>query len=275
MTTAREVAEIIELWAPLSIQESWDNAGFCTGLPQTQVKGVLLCLDVTHDVIEEALALGTNMIISHHPLIFHGLKQLCGQDEVAKMIIKALKHDLVIYSSHTNADKVEVGVSGLMAKMLDLQDVKILNPDSHHTPVTSNVTSVSAVATPVGLGMVGNLPSPQETHSFLQTVKQIFKIPCLRVSPLTVQTIRRVAVCGGSGSSLIGQARERGADIYLSGDFSYHHFFPTSGEMMIADVGHYESEIGIVYQLAHLLSKKNLTFAVSITKHNTNPIHYF
>ncbi|MCL2727722.1 MAG: Nif3-like dinuclear metal center hexameric protein [Bacteroidales bacterium] len=261
--TAREVAAMIEAWAPLSIQESWDNAGFCVGLPQAPVRGVLLCLDVTPKVIEEALELGADMIISHHPLIFHGFRQLCGQNEVARMVALAIKSDLVIYSSHTNADKVASGVSGVMAEMLALQNIEILHPDKQ-----------SVLEGPVGLGVVGNLPSPQEVHSFLQMVKRIFHLSCLRVGAEFVPVINRVAVCGGSGSSIIPQALESGADIFLSGDIGYHHFFSLEKKMMIADIGHYESEIGIVQKFARMLSEKNVNFAVHITKNNTNPIQY-
>jgi len=264
--TAREVAAMIEAWAPLSIQETWDNAGFCVGLPQTPVRGVLLCLDVTPQVIEESLDLGANMIISHHPLIFHGFKQLCGQDKVARMVAWAIKSDLVIYSSHTNADKVASGVSGVMAEALGLQHVAVLDPDEQHH--TGSV---------VGLGLVGDLPAPQETYSFLQMVKRVFCLSSLRVSAEFVPTVHRVAVCGGSGSPLIPQAWERGADIFLSGDIGYHHFFSLDKKekkMMIADIGHYESEIGIVQKFARMLSEKNVNFAIHTTKCNTNPIQY-
>ena len=261
--TAREVAAIIEDWAPLSIQESWDNAGFCVGSPHMPVEGVLCCLDVTPQVLEEALALGSNMVISHHPLIFQGLKQLCGQNQVAQMVTQAIKSNLVVYSCHTNVDKVATGVSGVMAKTLDLQNVTILNPDKK-----------SPEEGVIGLGLVGNLPAPQEVHSFLEAVKRHFHVACLRVGPLFIPTIQKVAVCGGSGSALIPHALESGADIFLSGDISYHHFFATNQKMMIADIGHYESEIGIVQKLARLLLEKNVNFAVHTTKSNTNPIHY-
>jgi len=268
--TAREVAAIIESWMPLSIQEAWDNSGFCVGLPQTQVRGVLLCLDVTSSVLEEAMAVGANLIVSHHPLIFHGVKQLCGQNEVARIVATAIKQDLVIYSAHTNADKVATGVSGVIAQMLGLQDLETLSPEA---PATSS--EVSATSLQVGLGMVGNLPAPLEVHLFLSEVKRLFNLPCLRVSSFSIPFIRRVALCGGSGSSLISKALDASADIFLSGDISYHHFFSTEGKMMIADIGHYESEIGIIHKLEQLLSEKNLTFAVSIAKNNTNPIYYF
>jgi dinuclear metal center YbgI/SA1388 family protein len=262
--TAREVAAIVESWAPLSIQEAWDNAGFCVGLPQTQVSGVLLSLDVTPSVIDEAIALGANLIISHHPLIFGGIKQLCEQDEVARMVATAIRSDLVIYSSHTNADKVTTGVSGIMANMIGLVEVEVLSPDNY-----------AALEETVGLGIVGNLHPPQEVRQFLHGVKRIFGLSSLRVGPLTVPVIRRVAVCGGSGSSVISKALESKADIFLSADMKYHDFFLLLGEMVIADMGHYESEIGIIHKMAQLLLEKNLTFAVSITKNNTNPINYF
>ncbi|MCL2502809.1 MAG: Nif3-like dinuclear metal center hexameric protein [Bacteroidales bacterium] len=262
--TAREVAAVLEAWAPLSIQESWDNAGFCIGLPQTEVKGVLLCLDVNLAVVEEALQVGANMIISHHPLIFQGLKQICGQNELARVVAKAIQHDLVLYAAHTNADKVSSGVSGQMADLLGLVEQEILRPDEQ-----------ADAASPIGLGIIGNLSGPEEVRSFLLRVKQCFALSCLRTGPLHTAQIRRVAVCGGSGSSLIAQAQKRGADIFLSGDISYHHFFPGEGPMIVADMGHYESEIGIIGRFVQVLSEKNLTFAVHTTRHSANPVHYF
>jgi len=262
--TALEVAAVLEDWAPLSIQESWDNAGFCIGLPQTEVKGVLLCLDVTPAVIDEALSLGANMIISHHPLIFQGLKQICGQNELALMVAKAIQHNLVLYAAHTNADKVFSGVSGQMADVLGLIEQEIHQPEDQPELISS-----------VGLGIIGNLPEPEESRSFLLRVKQCFKLSCLRTGPLHTSLIRRVAVCGGSGTPLIAQAQKRGADIFLSGDISYHHFFPGDGHTIIADMGHYESEIGIINRFVQVLSEKNLTFAVYTTQCCANPVYYF
>jgi len=261
--TAREVAAVLEAWAPLSIQESWDNAGFCLGLPQTEVKGVLLCLDLSLAVVEEALQVGANMIISHHPLIFQGLKQICGQNETARIVAKAMQHDLVVYAAHTNADKVFSGVSGQMAALLGLKEQEILQPDE------------ASSASTIGLGIIGNLPQPEETRSFLLRVKQCFALSCLRTGPLHTTLISKVAVCGGNGSALIAQAHKRGADIFLSGDIGYHHFFSGETPMIVADMGHYESEIGIIDRFVQVLSEKNLTFAVYRTQHSANPVHYF
>jgi dinuclear metal center YbgI/SA1388 family protein len=258
--TAREVAAILEEWAPLSIQESWDNAGFCIGLPQTEVTGVLLCLDLSMQVIDEALSMGANMIISHHPLIFQGIKQICGQNELARMVAKAIRHDLVVYAAHTNADKAMSGVSGQMADLLGLEDREILLPDP---------------ASPTGLGIIGNLSKPQETKQFLLMIKQVFKLSCLRTGPLHSPQVHRIALCGGSGAKLISHAQKRGADIFLSGDISYHHFFPGEGPMIIADMGHYESETGIIQRFVQVLSEKKPTFVVYTTQCSANPVHYF
>jgi len=262
--SAQEVADVLEAWAPLSIQEPWDNAGFCIGLPQTEVNGVLLCLDISMEVIEEALSIGANMIISHHPLIFQGLKQICGQNEPARIVAKAIQHDLVVYAAHTNADKVFSGVSGQMADLLGLEERQILRAD--------NRTDMDA---PVGLGIVGNLPQPEESRNFLLRVKQCFKLSSLRTGPLHASIIRKVAVCGGSGAPLIVQAQKCGADIFLSGDISYHHFFPGDGSMIVADMGHFESEIGIIDRIVQVLLEKKPTFAVRTARCNINPVHYF
>jgi dinuclear metal center protein, YbgI/SA1388 family len=257
---ACELASVIESFAPLTWQEAWDNSGFCVGSPQTPVKGVLLCLDLTEAVLEEALSLGANMIISHHPLIFQGLKQLCEQNETARLVAKALRQDMVIYACHTNLDKAPEGVSRVVADALGLKDLMILRPE---------------LSASEGLGLVGNLPEPEALPTFLQRLKGLLQLPYIRTSPHILSQVERVAICGGSAASLMPEALRAGADIFLGGDFRYHDFFPLDPPMMIADIGHYESEIGIIDRLFHILSEKKPNFAVYITRINTNPIYYF
>ena len=257
---ACEVAAWIEAFAPVAWQEAWDNSGFSVGSPQTPVKGVLLCLDATDAVLEEALSLGANMIISHHPLIFQGLKQLCEQNETARLVAKALRQNMVIYSSHTNLDKAPEGVSKALAKAIGLENTAALRPE----PPLSQ-----------GLGLLGELPQAESLTAFLQRLKTILGLPYIRTSPHILSQVRRVGICGGGAASLMPDALRAGVDIFLGGDFRYHDFFPQDPPMMIADIGHYESEIGIIDRLFHILSEKRPNFAVYITKINTNPIYYF
>ena len=255
----KDIVAVIEEFAPLSIQEGWDNSGLCVGSPDDEVTSAIFALDCTEALVDEAVACGADMIITHHPLIFSGLKKISPDDQVGAAVIKAIKNGIAIYAAHTNADKVIAGVSGAMAAKLGLADVRILSEDGEGT----------------GLGVVGDLPRSLTADEAVALVKEKFGLKMLKASRPSDGLISRVAMCGGSGSSLIGAARRSGAQLYISGDISYHNFFTPEG-FMIMDIGHYESEIEIVNILFSLIMKKFPTFAVRITQNiNSNPIYYF
>ena len=255
----KDIIKVIEDFAPLSVQEGWDNSGLCIGSPEAEVKGVLLALDCTPELVDEAVACGADMIVTHHPLIFSGLKKITPDTKVGLAVMKAISAGVSIYAAHTSADKVLAGVSGDMARKLGLTDVEILQKDGDET----------------GLGVVGNLPAPLTSQQALALVKDSFGLKVMKTSKPLEGLVSRVAMCGGSGGSLIGEARRSGAQLYISGDISYHNFFTEDG-FMIMDIGHYESEIDIVEILFALLKKNFPTFAVRITQNlNSNPIYYF
>ena len=255
----RDVVAAIEEFAPLGIQEKWDNSGLCIGSPEDEVNSVLLGLDCTPELVDEAVACGADMIVTHHPLIFSGLKKISPDDLVGAAVIKAVKAGISIYAAHTSADKVIAGVSGAMAARLGLGNVTILDEDGDGT----------------GLGVVGDLPEAVTAAEAVKLVKERFSLKAMRTSRPVEGKISRVAMCGGSGGSLIAAAQAAGAQLYISGDISYHNFFTKEG-FMIMDIGHYESEIEIVDILFSLLRKKFPTFAVRITQNlYSNPIFYF
>ena len=255
----KEITQVIEAFAPLSIQEGWDNSGLCVGSPDDEVTSILIGLDCTEKLIDEAIECGADMIVTHHPLIFSGLKKISPEDTVGAAVIKAIRAGICIYAAHTNADKVIAGVSGAMAAKLGLSDIKILDEDGEGT----------------GLGVIGNLPSPISSEQAIALVKDRFSLKMIKTSAPLNKPISRIAMCGGSGSSLIRNAMNAGADLYISGDISYHNFF-TPENFMLMDIGHYESEIEIVDILFSLITKKFPTFAVRITQNiNSNPIYYF
>lgn len=255
----RDIIQIIEDFAPLSIQEGWDNSGLCVGSPEDEATSVLLGLDCTEQLVDEAIECGADLIITHHPLIFSGLKKISPDDQIGAAVIKAVRAGISIYAAHTNADKVIAGVSGAMAARLGLKDVEILEEDGDGT----------------GLGVVGNLPEPVSAEEATALVKERFSLKMVKTSAPVGCKISRIAMCGGSGSSLIESARRSKAQLYISGDISYHHFFTPKG-FMIMDIGHYESEIEIVDILFSLIKKNFPTFAVRITQNiNSNPIYYF
>ena len=255
----KDVTKVIEEFAPLAIQEKWDNSGLCIGSPDAPVSSVLFGLDCTPELVDEAIECGADMIVTHHPLIFSGLKKISPEDMVGEAVIKAIKAGISIYAAHTNADKVIAGVSGAMAAKLALQNVEILSEDGEGT----------------GLGVVGDLPEPMTAQQMVAFVKERFGLQAMRTSKLIDGEIKKVALCGGSGGSLISAAKAAGAQLYLSGDISYHNFFTPEG-FMLMDIGHYESEIEIVDILFSLVKKNFPTFAVRITQNiHSNPIFYY
>ena len=257
----KEIISLIEDYAPLKLQASFDNSGLLCGDPERELTSILLCIDVTEEVVKEAIDKGHNLIISHHPLIFSGLKHITPATYVERCVIDAIKHDITIYAAHTNMDVVANGVSGRMADKLDLYHRQVLQPEGD--PMAGN-----------GFGIIGKLQQPVESMAFLQQVKEIFRCDRLRHTTPHTPSIQRVAVCGGAGASFFKQALAGQADIYISGDFKYHDFFLTENRIMIADIGHYESEQFTKEIFYEILTKKISTFAVQFSEINTNPIKY-
>lgn len=360
-----DIASWIEEVAPLSFQEDYDNAGLLIGLPDQEVSGVLLTIDVTEAVIDEALALGFNMIVAHHPLIFKGLKKITGKNEVQRCVLKAIKSGIAVYAAHTNLDNVFVnGVSSKMADILQLTNRKTLLPvenkliklvtfvpELHSYRVRDALFAAGAgtigdydacsynikgtgtfragegthpfvgqigelhnetevrievvlpeylqnkvvealieshpYEVPVydlyqlqnawdlcGAGIIGQLPKPVDELRFLAEVKQKFKTSVIRHTRLLNKPIQKVALCGGAGSFLISKAIAAAADIYITGDIKYHEFFDAENKIILADIGHFESEQFTKDIFYEIIRKKMPTFAVQISELETNPINY-
>ncbi len=256
----KDITSAIEAFAPLSIQESWDNSGLIIGSPEREVHGILLGFDCTAELVDEAVERGADMIVTHHPLIFGGIKKIAPEDPVGLAVLKAAAAGIAVYAAHTTADKVLAGVSGAMARRLGLGDIQILDEEPGG----------------YGLGAVGNLPRPMEGMEFIEYVKSRFGLKVARCSRVPDVPVERVAMCGGSGGSLIGNARAAGAQAYLCGDISYHHFFTTK-DFMVIDIGHFEGEVEIVEILFSLLRKKFPNFAIStsVRLETSNPVFYY
>ncbi len=258
MIKAKDIIGAIEEFAPGHIQEDWDNSGLMIGDTEREVTSALLALDCTMDVVNEAIERGCGMIVTHHPLIFKGLNKIGVESQQEKMINKIIKNDIVVYSVHTNIDKVPEGVSGIMADKLNLGEREVLAKSDQEGS---------------GLGIVGNLREEMTSDDFISLVKKSFSLSVLKSSAPLQKCIKRVALCGGSGGSLISGAVKSGADVYISGDISYHNFFCEEG-FMIIDIGHYESEIGVIDLLISIILKKFPTFAVLRSERSKNPIYY-
>lgn len=254
--TVGDIARTIEAFAPKNLQESYDNAGLQTGDMSMHVTAVLVCLDVTEDILEEARQRHCNMIVSHHPLIFKGLKQLIGANATQRVVIEALKSDIAVYSAHTNLDSVAEGVSFEMANTLELENPQILAPRPDGS----------------GLGVTG-YTSPTPKLEFLRRVKDTFNVKALRFSSQSPQlVIRKVALCGGSGASLLNEAIEQKADIYITGDLKYHDYTAYGSEILLADIGHFESELCACRILRRVISDKFPDFPVLLSEREQNPV---
>jgi len=364
MPTVADLARALERTAPLAYQESYDNAGLQCGDPQAEISGVLIALDCTPAVIDEALARGCNVVLVHHPVIFRPLKRLTGASEVEQTIIKAIKNDVAIYAAHTNLDNVRHGVNRKLADKLGLTNLRILDPKSGtlgklvtyaspaysdavlqalyaagaghvgdysecsfrsdglgtYTPGAGTTPFQGAPGQPettaeqrlevllplhlqgrvlqalrqahpyeevayeliklenshqdVGAGMVGELAEPLSPADFRQRLREALLVPVVKHTEFA-RPIRTVALCGGAGSFLIGRARAAGADAFVTGDLKYHEYFGAEGQLMLCDVGHFESEqfTGEIFQ--DLLSANfGSTFAVLIAQTLTNPVRY-
>ena len=362
--TVKSICELIEEVAPLALQESYDNAGLLVGNSQMEVTSVLVCIDITEEVIEEAIQKNCNLIISHHPLIFSSLKRLTGQNEVQRCVAKAIKNDIAIYAAHTNLDNVLQGVNGKIAEKIGLVNNRILQPkqnallklityvprlhsyavrqalfnagageignydscsfnmegvgtfqandsakpfvgnanELHSEPETRievilpeylkfKVLEVLLKTHPyeepaydfialqnswnqVGAGLIGELDVEEDELFFLNRIKTIFNQSGIRYTNLLGKKIKLVAVCGGSGSSFLSDAISAKADVYISGDFKYHEFFDAQNRILIADIGHFESEQFTKDIFFEIITKKMPTFAVQISDIKTNPINY-
>jgi len=259
MTKVREVCEAIEAFAPLRLQEGYDNAGLQVGDPDADVSAVLLCLDVTADVLEEARRRSCSMIVSHHPLIFRGIKNLTGADETQRLVMRALRDGIAVYSAHTNLDKAPEGVSHEMAHILGVRDLIPLEP--------------SEPGADTGTGVIGNI-SPTPKLEFLRRIKEKFQVRALRYSNgRNSVVVKRVALCGGSGASLIGDAVAQGADIYVTGDIKYHDFTGRGDEILLADIGHFESELCTERIFSRIIREAFPEMVVYFPENETNPIH--
>lgn len=361
MTKISEIIACIEQMAPLSYQESWDNSGVQVGNPEQEVKAVLLCVDITEATIDEAISRGANLIISHHPLIFRGVKRLTGRSYIERVIIKAIQHDIVLYSAHTNMDKCLGGVNFRIAQKLGLKNIHVLAPEENylykiityvpqghsdevrqamwnagagrignydscsyntegygsfrakegcnpfvgtidelHTEpevriemivpknrlnrVVAELHSAHPYEEPavdilpleneynqLGLGCVGELEEPINEKDVMSYICRNLQIDFVRHTKLSDRMISKVALCGGSGAEFIPRAMAQGAEIYITADVKYHDFFNTENQIVIADIGHFESEQCIKEIFYEQLSKNFINFAILMADSDKSP----
>lgn len=361
----KEITKTLERWAPLPLQESYDNCGLLVGNEDADCTGAVITLDITEAVIDEAIANHANLIIAHHPLIFKGIKKIGNTHWLDRCLVKAIKHDIALYAIHTNLDNVKTGVNSKICQRLGLDDFRILAPkkgrlqklvtfipvsetdqvldalyqagagnigaydqcsfrvtgtgtfrpgneanptigarnqpetveenrvelifpDYLKSTVLSSLNSAHSyeevayylhalenVNQEIGSGMIGHLTSPMKARVFLDHVKEAMELQVIKHTKLITDNIQKIAVCGGSGSFLLNQAISQGADILLTSDFKYHDYFEANDQIIIVDIGHFESEVYTKDLIYDYLTKKFANIALHLSKVNTNPVHYY
>ena len=254
----QDIIAALERIAPLRLQDEWDNSGLQVGFPDAEISRVLVCLDITEAVVDEAAAKGCQLIVSHHPLLFKPLRQVSDATYQQRCVVKALSAGISIYSAHTSLDNAPCGVNHKIASRIGLQDLRWLSP----LPSGEG-----------GSGLVGDLPQPVPDRDFLARIKERFGVKCLLHSALDGRAIRRVALCGGAGAFLLGDAIRAGADCFLSGEFHYHDYFE-NGNVLLMELGHYQSEQFTQQLLQDFLTAEFPSLQVLVTDLYTNPVCY-
>ena len=259
----------LERFAPLPLQESYDNAGLQVGLTEAEVSGALLCLDVTERVVDEAITKGCNLIVAHHPLIFRKLSQVTDANYVQRTVIKAIKNDIVIVAMHTNLDAAFGGVNFKIAEKLRLRDVRFFGREK---VVTNPLTDKKVTG---GDGVIGCFDTPLAADDLILLLKKEFDVECVQANELLRRDIRTVALCGGSGSFLLQDAINAGADAFITGEMGYHEFFGHEQEIQLCVIGHYQSEQYTTEVLRDVIERDCPGVKCCISEINTNPIVYF
>ncbi|MBP3767470.1 MAG: Nif3-like dinuclear metal center hexameric protein [Prevotella sp.] len=276
----KEVLSALERFAPLPLQESWDNAGLQVGLTETEVSGALLCLDVNEQIVDEAMRKGCNLIVSHHPLLFRGLKQVSGSNYVQRTVMKAIKNDVCVVSMHTNMDNAWGGVNFKIAEKMGAK------PIAHKASTTApeGDTNVcrqgneapsgderGAVKIPM---VLAELPQPMAARDFVQMVKERFGVACAQCNELLQRPVRKVAICGGAGDFMLPDALAAGADAFVTGEMHYHVFFDYEQKLQICVIGHYQSEQFTSEVFRDIIHRECPEVRTEIAETNTNPIKY-
>lgn len=257
----KEVLSALERFAPLPLQEDWDNAGLQVGLTEAEVSGALLCLDVTEAVIDEAVDRGFNLVVSHHPLLFHGLKQISDADSVQRTVRKAIENGVAVVSMHTNFDNAPGGVNFKMAEKMGLTQLRFFAPRS-------------AAGVDGGSGVVGRFEHPMSSADFVSAIKRQFSVECAFCNELLRRPVQTVALCGGAGDFLLGEAIKASADAFVTGEMHYHQYFGHEQEIQICVIGHYQSEQYTPEIFETIISEACPTLPLAVARTVTNPIMY-
>ena len=281
----REVVDALEHYAPLPLQEGYDNAGLQVGLTEAvEMSGALLCLDVTEAVVDEAVQKGCNLIVSHHPLIFRKLSRISDENYVQRTVRKAIKNDVTIVSMHTNMDAAAGGVNFKIAEKLGLKNVQFFGGEKEVDGVKGGSGVIGEISDEdiLKAAQAGKLSDEVKEHfaegiaadDLVLLLRDRFGVECVQCNQLLRHPIRKVALCGGSGSFLLGDAIAAGADAFITGEMSYHEYFGHEQEIQICVIGHYQSEQFTSEIFRSIILSHFPDAKCCISEINTNPIIY-
>ena len=220
-----------------------------------------MCLDVTERIVDEAVQKGCNLIVSHHPLLFRGLKTISDLTDVQRTVMKAIQKGICVVSMHTNMDNAKGGVNFKIAEKLGLQQVRFFAPKT--------VDGIEA-----GSGVIGEYADPLAADDFVKAVKQAFDVECALCNELLRRPISRVAICGGAGDFLLDTAVAEGADAFITGEMHYHQYFGYEQTIQICVIGHYQSEQFTSEIFRDIIEKECPDVRTEIATTCTNPILY-
>ena len=281
----REVVDALEHYAPLPLQEGYDNAGLQVGLTEAvEMSGALLCLDVTEAVVDEAVQKGCNLIVSHHPLIFRKLSRISDENYVQRTVRKAIKNDVTIVSMHTNMDAAAGGVNFKIAEKLGLKNVQFFGGEKEVDGVKGGSGVIGEISDEdiLKAAQAGKLSDEVKEHfaegiaadDLVLLLRERFGVECVQCNQLLRRPIRKVALCGGSGAFLLGDAIAAGADAFITGEMSYHEYFGHEQEIQICVIGHYQSEQFTSEIFRSIILSHFPDAKCCISEINTNPIIY-
>ncbi len=269
MTTWHDIAEAIELEAPLALQEDYDNSGLqVEAAVAADITDIVITLDVTEAVVEEAARLGAQMVVSHHPLLFRPLRKLTAGDYVSATVRAAVRHDITLYAAHTNLDNAPRGVNDKLASVLQLQDLKPLVPMPSEKLQRTKLSADDCAR--CGSGLIGKLPTSMTADRFVVWVKDKLHAPYIKYNVDAPELVERVAICGGAGGSFISAAVRGGADAYVTGEVGYHPFFGHH-DLLIAEAGHFETEQYTAQLLCSIIEKNFPGVRCHISAHLAAP----
>ena len=268
-----EVLHALEQFAPLPLQADYDNAGLQVGLTEAEVSGALLCLDVTEAVVAEAVALGCNLIVSHHPLIFHKLRRITDENDVQRTVIKAIENHITIVSMHTNMDSARGGVNYKIAEKIGLDGLRFFGR-LQTVPVPGTEVGTPGGTVEGGDGVIGELPQPMAADDFVLMLKRVFDVETVMANQLLRRPVKTVAVCGGAGSFLLDEAVQAHADAFVTGEMHYHEYFGREQQIQIAVIGHYQSEQYTNEVFRDIITRQCPGVVCYLSQSNTNPILY-